>query len=407
MPSKSVILKRYKKMAHRPTLSPKGASRVIRKQQINRKGLVIHEIPTHVSRSSKKQLAEDMAKKIKKKKRRVVIEDEDEVVPDSPVQDTDPIISSPKKASPIPLNVEVTGDVDHLKVSTPMKADVIPHKISNTESVTEEVRTSGIPTNISNMDTNVNMGEGVHHNEAHGNPLIILSSTFDTSTISPTTSLPPFQTNSLNFENIIDQPITSLFSSQSIDPNIIEEDNTTKDGEFTGTFSDLEFDPEEENIMDLMLMSRKQFKILSRKFNSLLQLLADARGRNYVSGIEDDVMLKSYELRLRHELEQLDRNNEKRINSQSSTFNDPLKDLKAVSHERHILFAQDVKKVHEKVNLKIEELHEDMTKEIVALDHNYFTLHNEVDIVVDAVTKVFELYNSMLSKVDKKVEVDA
>lgn len=47
-----------------------------------------------------------------------------------------------------------------------------------------------------------------------------------------------------------------------------------------------------------MLMSGKQFKILNKKLDSILQSQTDARGRNSVSSIEVDVMLKAEEDRL-------------------------------------------------------------------------------------------------------------
>lgn len=47
-----------------------------------------------------------------------------------------------------------------------------------------------------------------------------------------------------------------------------------------------------------------------------------------------------------------------------STFSSDLQELKVVTKERHILFVQDVKKVREYVNFKIQELREDMSKEI-------------------------------------------
>ena len=99
-----------------------------------------------------------------------------------------------------------------------------------------------------------------------------------TSIVDTSTSLPPFHsiistsTHSPTFENIINQPITSPFSSQSTDYKTVHEDDQTKDNEFEGTFVEIEFDLEEENIPDNMLMSWKQFKILNRKLNSLLQL---------------------------------------------------------------------------------------------------------------------------------------
>ncbi|CAI9285215.1 unnamed protein product [Lactuca saligna] len=55
---------------------------------------------------------------------------------------------------------------------------------------------------------------------------------------------------------------------------------------------------EEEDIPDHMLMSGKQFKILNKKLNSILQSQADAGDQNSVSSIEVDVMLKAQEFRL-------------------------------------------------------------------------------------------------------------
>lgn len=42
------------------------------------------------------------------------------------------------------------------------------------------------------------------------------------------------------------------------------------------SFADVQFDHEEDNIPNHMLMSGKKFKILNRKLNSLLQLQANA-----------------------------------------------------------------------------------------------------------------------------------
>ncbi|CAI9278681.1 unnamed protein product [Lactuca saligna] len=138
------------------------------------------------------------------------------------------------------------------------------------------------------------MGDGVSNqsvqtNTTQGTLPIIVSSTFETSIISTTTtSLPPFvsnvttSTNSPTFETIL-QPITSLFTSQSTEPSKMATDDETDDGGFGASFAELEFDPEEEDILDHML--GKQFKILSKKLNSLLQFQADLGSKHYVSGI--------------------------------------------------------------------------------------------------------------------------
>ncbi|CAI9295424.1 unnamed protein product [Lactuca saligna] len=166
--------------------------------------------------------------------------------------------------------------------------------------------------------------------------------------------------------------------------SILEEDDETDDGEFMGSFADIEFDPEEEGIPDHMLMFGKKFKILNRKLNSVLQLQADSRDT----------------------LNRMDKNNELRVKAQFESFNGALRALMDVEKEIHVLYVQDVKTIRENVNLKIQELRDDMAKEFTALDHNYSTLHNKVDIIAGVVTKAVNWYNSLVPKFDKKVEVD-
>lgn len=125
-----------------------------------------------------------------------------------------------------------------------------------------------------------------------------------------------------------------------------------------------------------------------------------------VSGIEVHVMLKAQELRLQNKLDQMDKCNELQEKARSDSFNGDLKVLKAVAQECHVLFVQEVKTVCANVNLNIEELCNDMAKEVADLTHNYSSLHTKVDINVDAVTKVIEWYISLAPKIKKKAEVD-
>lgn len=170
------------------------------------------------------------------------------------------------------------------------------------------------------------------------------------------------------------------------------------------SFVDIHFDPEEENIPNHLHMFAKQFKTLNKKLNSLLQFIADARIRNHVSGIEIDVVLTAQELHLKNMMDQMDKNNELQIKSQTDPFNHVVKELKSVAKEWYILFIQDVKKVCEDVNLKIEELRSELVKEVAALDKNYPSLQTKVDIIVDAMTNVVKWYNSLIPKFDSKVE---
>ena len=75
-------------------------------------------------------------------------------------------------------------------------------------------------------------------------------------------------------------------------------------------------------------------------------------------------MIKAYELRLKAMMDQMDKNNELCVNHQSESVNHEVKDLWVVAKERHILFVEAVKKVKKDVNLKIEEIRQEMTKEV-------------------------------------------
>ncbi|CAI9288903.1 unnamed protein product [Lactuca saligna] len=309
-------------------------------------------------------------KKKKKLLKLVICDDsrEEDVVPESLIHDAE---SSPVQNSLVKSNAETTVNIDDfaetsvedttihrgdsMKVSTPVKTIFTSPEVSNTESFHEEVQTSGITVNVSDMGANVNMGDRVSNNKD--------------------------------------------FQDQ-------KEEHNNDDDEFDGTFADIELDPDEENISDNMLLTGKQFKILNRKVNSLLKLQADGGGENYVSSLEVDILLKRQENRLLDAITDADRQNEKRMKAQSMSFTSNLKYLKAIVKEGHILFIQDVKKVREDVNLKIQELREDIGKEVSALQHDYSSLHQKFDIIADVVTKFVKLYESLVPKVAKTADTD-
>ncbi|CAI9259245.1 unnamed protein product [Lactuca saligna] len=206
---------------------------------------------------------------------------DDEEVPESPI--TDPMVhSSPVKDSPIQSIFDETvnmdghletlivdtpsGHVEKTKPSTPKQTTVIPPEVSLTESCHEEVRTSNITAHVFDMDKNVNMGEGVLHAEAQGTTFI-LSSSVPASVLETIVSLPPYIalntsqstyfSNSPTFDTIIHQPITSLFPYQSpVEPQTCNDDEID-DGGFMGSFGEIQFNSEEQNIPNHMLMSGK------------------------------------------------------------------------------------------------------------------------------------------------------
>ncbi|CAI9287037.1 unnamed protein product [Lactuca saligna] len=94
------------------------------------------------------------------------------------------------------------------------------------------------------------------------------------------------------------------------------------------------------------------------------------------------------------------------LNNEALLNQDQVKALKDVSKERHVLLIQDVKKVRKDVNLKIQELREDMGKEVATLNHNYSSLHQKVDIIVGVVTNFVTLYQDLVPKFDKMDDVD-
>ena len=159
--------------------------------------------------------------------------------------------------------------------------------------------------------------------------------------------------------HVINHPFTTLFSSQSTDPPKPDDESYNEEGGFGGTFDDLEFDDEEENFLDHMLMSMKQFMILNKKLNSIIQSQADMGGSHSVSTLEIDGMLKAFEAklvnkvsgsiqasepRIMEKVDQNDQNNELWVKSQSLNFMGEVKDFKRVAKERHVLFVQDVKR---------------------------------------------------------------
>ncbi|CAI9269921.1 unnamed protein product [Lactuca saligna] len=85
-------------------------------------------------------------------------------------------------------------------------------------------------------------------------------------------------TDSPTFQLIMDQPFTTIFSTQSTDPphpssptdETMAADAETDNEGFGGTFEALHFDQAEEDFPDHMLMTMKQFKILNSKLNSIL-----------------------------------------------------------------------------------------------------------------------------------------
>lgn len=159
-----------------------------------------------------------------------------------------------------------------------------------------------------------------------------------------------------------------------------------------------------------MLMSMKQFKILNTKLNLITQSQSDMGGGSSVSSFEVDGVMKALEARLvtkmlgiikdlesriLEKVDHNDQNTELRVNSLDTKFVGAVKDLKHAQKERHTLFVVDVKKVREDVNLKLQELHDDMVKAMAVVQQDYVNLHQKVYISCDVFTKYVKLYESL------------
>ncbi|CAI9277586.1 unnamed protein product [Lactuca saligna] len=111
-------------------------------------------------------------------------------------------------------------------------------------------------------------------------------------------------------------------------------------------------------------------------------------------------MLKASEIVLMEKVDYLDQTTELHLKNQRSDFLGEVKDLRSVGKERHVLFVQEVKKVRVDVNSKIQELHEQMNKEILSVQHDYPSLHQKVDIICDAVTKFAKMSDEAVERAE-------
>ncbi|CAI9263780.1 unnamed protein product [Lactuca saligna] len=191
--------------------------------------------------------------------------------------------------------------------------------------------------------------------------------------------------DSPTFQSIMNQPFTTIFSTQSTEPpqslspipETMAIDEETDNEGFGGTFEDLSFDKSEEDFPDHVgndginllqvdsLMKEMENRLLSKNSG----LIRDSKSR------------------ILEKIDQSDSSTENRIKFLRTDFLKEVKDLKMVTKERHVLFVQEVKKVREDVNMQIRELREEMTKEVQTLNQGYDSAHQKIDIICDAIVQ--------------------
>ena len=173
---------------------------------------------------SKKRRAQDVAKHITKKlykKRKMIIRNEsseDEVVPETPLVSTSPMVN---------ISLPITS-----QIST---TTTIPLEVVTTKSVHEEVPTSDMVVNVSDTGAPITSVETIMP--------INLSTSLPISSENLSTSLPPFIlpntniTTSSIFDHPLQNPFTTLFPSRSPEtpqpmPSQAQYDEETEGGGF-------------------------------------------------------------------------------------------------------------------------------------------------------------------------------
>lgn len=262
----------------------------------------------------------------------------EEVVPELPLRDFYTGIPSP---------TTYQGD-SHL--CTPEQTVVTPPGISNTKSFNEEVLTSDINAHISYMDVNVNMGDGTHNPKVH----LLLSFhhllTHQTLTLPLLYHLSIYQFPLLypNLHNHLHLNISSinpLHHYSYLNPPKVRK-------QFQMMMLLMMVSLWDHMLIQSLIQNRKLFMITCWCLRSSFRFSTRSltrycnfklmSGRNYVSGIEVDVMLNVQEMKLCEVIEEINRNNEKRVKAQSSSFDGEIINLQSIARERNVLFVKDV-----------------------------------------------------------------
>ncbi|CAI9261639.1 unnamed protein product [Lactuca saligna] len=158
------------------------------------------------------------------------------------------------------------------------------------------------------------------------------------------------------FQSIMNQPFTTIFSTQSIEPpqslspigETMAIDEETDNEGFGGTFEDLSFDKSEEDVGNAGINLLQVDSLMKEMENRLLS--------------KNSGLIRDSESQILEKIDQSDSSTQNRIKFLRTDFLKEVKDLRMVTKERHVLFVHEVKKVREDVNMQIRELREEMTK---------------------------------------------
>lgn len=102
----------------------------------------------------------------------------------------------------------------------------------------------------------------------------------------------------------------------------------------------------------------------------------------------------------------VDKKQEERLATQSRNFNYEITMLRDVAKARHDIFEEKVTETKESLDLKVYEFQALMYKEVKKLDDNYNRLHENVDIVAGATTRLVALNKDHYKELKDKSEKD-
>lgn len=146
---------------------------------------------------------------------------------------------------------------------------------------------------------------------------------------------------SLTFQVVMNEPITSLFSSQSIEVDNTVTNEEENEDDFMVGFGDLEFNPNENDVPNNVIISSKQFKILNSTINYVLEFMNTSVGKSSVSGVDVEYLLMSQYSRTRTLAEGIEKSIDEKLSTHSFSFGYELTKIQDATREHHSIEVND------------------------------------------------------------------
>ncbi|CAI9288672.1 unnamed protein product [Lactuca saligna] len=123
---------------------------------------------------------------------------------------------------------------------------------------------------------------------------------------------------------------------------------------------------------------------------------------------DDDIMVSFTDLQFDPKEENVpdNLNMSERLVFYSKSYDYEIQKLRDVAKERHELFVKQVTTMKESVDLRIVELKSELLKEVQKMEQNYILLYGKVDVITTAITKLVEFNSEYTNKLEAKSEKD-